>query len=250
MSGNVEPVYDRSKTYDNAMSDVEQGVTIYKAAKRWGVARSTLQERCSGKYRGLGSGKSPILTAAEEGRLADWLIERSKWGFGLSVNAFLDTVEKFIDKDQRKTPFTGNTAGKKWYHDYLKRNPQIRQRNAQSLEKKRAKISAADLDQWFTEYQQFILENGLATCPAQIWNCDETGFDLQGKAGKILGPSAPKDQPYRVVTSSKEPITVQVTVFQCSWPVDSTIHSVCGKVCSSNLQSLGWHSTWLYLLAH
>ena len=44
--------------------------------------------------------------------------------------------------------------------------------------------------------------------PAQIWNCDESGFDLQGKAGKVLGPSAPKAQPYRVVTGTKEHITV------------------------------------------
>lgn len=208
MSANVEPVYDRAKAYENAVRDVEQGVTMYKAAKRWGIARSTLQDRCVGKYSGVGSGKSPILTVAEEERLADWLIERSKRGFGLSINEFLDSVQKFIGKDQRKTPFTGNRPGRKWYKCFLKRNPQIRLRNARPLDKKRAKISAADLDKWFTEFQRFIVENGLATRPAHIWNCDETGFDLQGKAGKILGPSAPKDQPYRVVTDRKEHITV------------------------------------------
>jgi len=72
----------------------------------------------------------------------------------------------------------------------------------------RSKISARDVNQWFTEYEKFILENGLSDRPAQISNCDESGFDLQGKAGKVLGPLAPKAQPYRVVTGTKEHITV------------------------------------------
>ena len=44
--------------------------------------------------------------------------------------------------------------------------------------------------------------------PAQTWNCDKSGFDLQGKAGKVLGLSAPKAQPYQIVTGTKEHITV------------------------------------------
>ena len=150
----------------------------------------------------------PILTVAEENKLADWLVERSKRGFGLSVNEFLDSVQKFIGKDNRKTPFRGNRPGRKWYRGFIKRNPKVRLRNARPLDKKRAKISAADIDNWFTEYEQFLRKNGLVNHPAQIWNCDETGFDLQGKAGKVLEPSAPKDQPYRVVAGSKEHVTV------------------------------------------
>ena len=74
---------------------------------------------------------------------------------------------------------------------------------------KRAKVSATDIDNWFTKYELVMIENGLVTRPAQIWNCDkETGFDLQEKAGKVLGPSASEDQPYRVVTGTKEHILV------------------------------------------
>ena len=95
----------------------------------------------------------PILTVAEENKLADWLVERSKRGFGLSVNEFLDSVQKFIGKDNRKTPFRGNRPCRKWYRWFIKRNPKVRLRNARPLDKKRAKISAADIDNWFTEYE-------------------------------------------------------------------------------------------------
>ena len=64
------------------------------------------------------------------------------------------------------------------------------------------------MDQWFSAYEKFIHDHGLANRPAQIWNCDESGFDLQGRAGKILGPSAAKEKPYRVITGTKEHITV------------------------------------------
>lgn len=72
------------------------------------------------------------------------------------------------------------------------RNPQVRLGNACPLDKQQAKISAEDIDQWFTKYEKFILENGLSNKPVQIWNCHESGFDLQGKAGEVWGPSVPK----------------------------------------------------------
>lgn len=66
---------------------------------------------------------------------------------------------------------------------FMRRNPQVRLRNACPLDKKRAKISADDVDHWFTEYERFVLVNGLSNTQAQIWNCDESRLDLQGKAG-------------------------------------------------------------------
>lgn len=161
------------------------------------------------RYQQAGKEKNPILTVAEENKLADWLVERSKRSFGLSVDEFLDSVQKFIQKDTiQKTPFKASRPGRKWYRGFVKRNPKVRLRNARPLDKKRAKISAAHVDNWFTEYKQFMIETRLDTRPGQIWNCDETGFDLQGKGGKVLGPSEPKDQPYRVITGTKEHVTV------------------------------------------
>ena len=161
---------------------------LLRAAKQWGIPESTLRDRSNEKYDLAGKGTIPYLTEAEKDRLADCLVERSKRGFGLSVSEFLDSVQKFIEKDKREAPFQRNRPGRKWYRGFIKRNPKVRLRNARPLDKKRAKISAADLDIWFNEYAQFLTEHGLVNRPAQIWNCDETGMDLtrKGRQEKFL----------------------------------------------------------------
>ncbi len=200
---------DKEKVYVNAIREMrEQGLSVRKAAKKWGIAKSTLQDRLDGKVAKVRKGPPTVLTKAEEDRFAEWLIERAKRGFGVTKDEFLDCVKTFIDKDKRKTKFTGNRPGNKWYRGFVKRNPKVRLRNARPLDKKRAKITPKDVDEWFANFGKFVEEVGVSDRPGQIWNCDETGFDLQGRAGKVLGPSNTKEQPFRVITGTKEHITV------------------------------------------
>lgn len=205
----ADPPSENRQSFENALKDVDEGrLSVRKACAKWGLAKSTLHDRVKGRWAKPGKGNPQVITLKEEERLAFWLVERAKRGFGLSVQEFLDSVKTFVEKDGRETPFIENRPRRKWYRGFLKRNPMVRLRNARPLDRKRAKISSEDLDQWFKDYEEFINDNGLVDKPSQIWNCDESGFDLQGKAGKILGPSAPKARPYRVVTGSKEHITV------------------------------------------
>lgn len=153
-------------------------------------------------------GPSPVLTKAEENQFAEWLIELANRGFGLSKDGFLKAVKKFLDKDGRTTPFKDNKPGNKWFGSFIKRNPKVKLRKARPLEKKRARISKDAVDTWFTDFEAFLIEKGLANCPAQIWNCDETGFDLQGRAGTVIGPCIRKHAPYRVLSGSREHITM------------------------------------------
>lgn len=125
----------------------------------------------------------------------------------------------------------------------------MRLRNARPLDKKRAKISAAHVDNWFTEYKQFMIETRLDTRLSQIWNCDETGFDLQGKAGKVLGPSEPKDQPYRVITGTKEHVTV-LPCFSAAGQWIAPYFLLRRKARPHYLQSSGGRSSWKRILNH
>lgn len=193
----------------NAVQDVLDGLlSVRKAARKWSVARSTLHARVQGKRQKEKAGRRTILTQNEETRFAEWLVERSRRGFGVTKAEFLDAVQSFITNDNRNTIFNENRPGNKWYRGFLKRNSQVKLRTALPLDKKRAKITPGDLNKWYEEYDMFIQEIGLSNRPAQIWNCDESGFDLQGKAGRVMGPTEDKHQPYRVVTGTKEHITV------------------------------------------
>ena len=99
---------ESEKCIKNAIKDVEEGSSIRKAASKWGVVWSTVQDKCSGRTKGMRCGPLPFITKAEEERLAIWLIERAKRGFGLTVAEFLDCVKKVLDKDNS---FQGELTG-------------------------------------------------------------------------------------------------------------------------------------------
>jgi len=84
----------------------------------------------------------------------------------------------------------------------------VKLRKARPLEKKRAKISKSDVDAWFDSFEAFLIAKDLANKPAQIWNCDETCFDMQGQAGSVIGPADKKEAPYGVLPGSREHVTV------------------------------------------
>ena len=109
-------------------------------------------------------GPLPFITKVEEEGLATWLIERAKRGFGLTVAELLDSAERFLDKDNRETPFKENRPGWKWCR--------------------------------------------LSNKPAHIWNCNKSASNLESKAGKVLGLSVPRAQPYQVLAGTKKHITV------------------------------------------
>ncbi|XP_068704169.1 uncharacterized protein [Montipora foliosa] len=200
----------RSENFLNAMKDVREGrMSTRKAAQKWELKKSTLHDRLNGSVNfDRRKGPSQVLTKAEESQFADWLIELANRGFGLLKDGFLKAVKKILDKDGRTTPFKDNKPGNKWFGSYIKRNPKVKLRKARHLEKKRASISKDAVDTWFTDFEAFLNEKGLANCSSQIWNCDETGFDLQGRAGTVIGPSTRKHAPYRVLSGSRKHITM------------------------------------------
>ena len=200
---------DPSNLFVNAMNDVRVGgLSIRKSAKKWGIKRTTLQDRLSGRVEiNRRSGPPPILTKQEENQFTDWLIVMANRGFGVSKECLLKTVKTFLDKDGRKNPFQDNKPGNKWFRSFVKRNPRVKFRKSRPLEKKRAKISKEDLDAWFNGFEKFLVEKNLADKPSQIWNCDETGFDMQGRAGNVIGPSDRKEAPFSVLPGSREHVT-------------------------------------------
>jgi len=94
---------NRTESFENALRDINCGSSIRKAGEKWGIPRSTLQDRLYGKRKARG--RNTVLSKAEETQFAEWLIERAKRGFGVTKDEFLDSVEAFISKDKRSTDF-------------------------------------------------------------------------------------------------------------------------------------------------
>lgn len=67
----------------------------------------------------------------------------------------------------------------------------------------------------------------LTNCPSQIWNCDESDFDMQGCAGKIIAPSEKKQDPYCVLTGQRA--YNHVSLLPCVRPMDASIFHLSGE---------------------
>jgi hypothetical protein len=53
------------------------------------------------------------------------MIEMSKIGYGRSKHELLDTVQKIIQSDGRRTPFNNGRSGKDWYDGFMRRHPAL-----------------------------------------------------------------------------------------------------------------------------
>ena len=131
---------NRSSTFTKAVDDVRDGgLSVRKAAQKWGIKKSTLQDRLNGRIEiERRCGPLPVLTSQEENQFADWLIELANRGFGVSKDSLFQAVKKFLDKDGRPTPFKNNKPGNKWFRGFVKRNPKVKVRKARPLEKKKS----------------------------------------------------------------------------------------------------------------
>ena len=130
-----------------------------KAALAYGVPRTTLIDKLSGRYS-LGSlpGRNTVLTKAEEMKLVDHCKNMAKIGYPLKKEDLLLEVKRVIDNDGRPTPFKNNKPGKDWFYGFIKQHPSISSRTAMTLGHQRAIISKEMIDGWFGGLHNFLQE--------------------------------------------------------------------------------------------
>ena len=104
----------RSENATKGLRDVnEGGISARKAGLLWGLSmkKSTLQVRLN---RGVtfdchievfSQSFFFLIKNEEKKSFDDWLIELANRGFGMSMDAFLKSVKKFLDKEVRIMPF-------------------------------------------------------------------------------------------------------------------------------------------------
>ena len=74
------------------------------------------------------------------------------------------------------------------------------------------------LDHWYSNFENFLLLHNLHNCPSQIWNCDESGFSLCPKSGRVLA-----SQGVRYVHQVSSSSRLQITTMVCASAAGSTI---------------------------
>ena len=162
-----------------AIAEVDDGLSMKKAAKENGIPYSSLRDWCYGRTRSRDHGAKPVLTAEEEVQLLDYLIAMCDAGYGLSPTALKMKVYEITKT--RWMPFCEGIPGGSWMRWFQNRHPELIVRASQALESARARALCPEnvatlydnLQQLYEEYQY---------PPERIWNCDESS----AQAGIVL----------------------------------------------------------------
>ena len=198
----------------SAVSVVQSGaMSKRKAALTFGIPRSTLLDKLSGKAPvGTNPGKPCVLNAAEESVLVDYVKLMASIGYPLKRKELCFEVKKVLDNDGRKTPFNENLPGKHWYRLFSKRHPDLCERSAMALGHQRSHINLEMIEGWFNGLTSYLKKevpdvDAFLRDPRRIFNADESGFPLSVTDGKVLTEKGVRHV-YQVCTSNKTQITV------------------------------------------
>ncbi|XP_055883536.1 uncharacterized protein LOC129925957 [Biomphalaria glabrata] len=172
-----------------ALEDIQsKGMSLREAAKFHNLPVTTLHNKLKGKNPLLS--KKTLLTVDEENKLAKWLIELAKYGFGKSNNEVLETVRAIIAarKDSTQSQEQIKLPTRQWLFRFFGRHPELSSRAPMSLGKERALVSPEAVSLWFTKFEKAInsVDPTILISPNRIFNADESGFGFDKKNRKVV----------------------------------------------------------------
>ena len=199
-----------------AMSAVEKdGVSIRRASELFGVPKSSLHDRISGKVQhGTNPGKVPYLTPREEEELANFLIKCANMGYPHTIAQILAIVQQVIEHKGGKGVVTHG-----WWQRFCQRHTGISLRTAMPLGISRAMATDKEcINKYFDLLEETLKGNKIFNNPSRLFNCDETGMPLSPKGIRVVAKTGSKN-----VCSVSGDTKSQVTVLACTCANGSAI---------------------------
>lgn len=194
---------------DKAVNQVNLGhMSIRKAAATFGVPKSSVHDRISGRVDiSARPGKQTVFPPEIERLLADRMKEAAEMGFGINRQQLKAKAARLSDKLKLKTPFKNGIPGDDWVNGFLKRN-NLSLRSQVALSNVRSRmLNKTVTKKYFEELSATLNELKLTECPDRIWNMDETSVSLTHKPTKVLAAKGTRNVPGRV-GNCRESITM------------------------------------------
>ena len=189
---------------DNSMQKALQavkldGASVRKAAMEYGVPKSTLGDRVSGRVtHGVLSGPPKYLSEEEEDEMVRFILGCASVGYAKTRKEILGLVQTQVDK-----PITHG-----WWDSFCKRHPNLTFRTPAPLSIARATAVDEDaLGRYFDLMERTLEDNGLLEKPCQVFNMDETGMPLSPQSPKCVFTRGEKN-PVNIDAGDKAQITV------------------------------------------
>ncbi len=169
---------------DRAVSAViNDGYTVRQAALYYGVPKSSLGDRVSGRVRpGSVSGPPKYLSSEEETELVTFLSRCASIGYAKSRKEVLALVQRILDSRGIERTVTNS-----WWESFCRCHPTLTLRAAIPLSIVRAKATDPEmLSRYFDLLERTLEDNCLVGKPGQVFNMDETGMPLDPKPPKVV----------------------------------------------------------------
>lgn len=176
---------------ERALIEVKSGrCTVRQAAKEFGVPKSSLGDRVSGRVApGSRSGPAQLITSADEELLVEFSLYMSKHGFPLTKQQLVSFASTIYKRQHRRVAFS--KLGQTWWLNFRKRQEKnITIQPADSVVRGRTLcVRKEAVDQFFHLLSTVMDTHGLRDKPHQILNCNEMDFQL-GRKRVILSKPA------------------------------------------------------------
>ena len=200
--------YEQSRML-RALNAVREGQSIRRAALEYGLPKSTLGDRMSGRVtHGTLSGPPRYLSSDEEEELVRFLLGCSSMGYAKSRKEVFALVQGLVVAKRGLTKAI--TSG--WWESFCRRHPNLTLRAPAPLSQ--ARVYASDRDviaRYFDLLEHTLVENDLHDKPCQLFNMDETGMPLDPKSVKCVFARGVKN-PVSLSSGNKSQITVVACV--------------------------------------
>jgi hypothetical protein len=178
-------------------------LSIRRTASIYQVGYSTLRDRQNGiQSRRDCIPKSRKLSDLEEQMIVQFIMDLDSRGFP-SQQRIVEEMANSLLADRDASP-----VGKRWAHNFIKRQPELKTRLFRKYDYQRAKYEDPSIIRgWFRLVQNTIAKYGIRS--DDIWNFDETGF-MMGiiMAGMVVTGSERQGRPKLVQPGNREWITV------------------------------------------
>lgn len=176
---------------ERALIEVKSGrCTVRQAAKEFGVPKSSLGDRVSGRVApGSRSGPAQLITSADEELLVEFSLYMSSHGFPLTKQQLVSFASTIYKRQHRRVAFS--KLGQTWWLNFRKRQEKkITIQPAENVVRGRTLcVRKEAVDQFFHLLSTVIDTHTLRDKPHQIFNCSETGFQLGRKRMALSKPA-------------------------------------------------------------
>lgn len=154
-----------------AIEEVKEGrMSERRAAREYGIPRSTLKDMIGERVTHDTAGRPPVLSKEEEELIVERLIIHGEWGFPLSSTDLRHVIKDYLDSQGRTSRFVNNMPGPDFVTSFMQRHPILSKRKANLIKRGRAAVTHEIVQDFFKRFA--VSAQGVP--PENMHNYDET----------------------------------------------------------------------------